>query len=84
MNDIPTYTAVLVRTPGRDAGEEVPSVSFSANGLPQRTYGQTTILANGNQLEETFELEGPQEAGATHYYYRRVGSEEIGSEEFEF
>jgi hypothetical protein len=84
MSDISTYTAVLVRTPGANAGEEVPSVPFTANGLPQRTYGQTIILANGNQLEEMFELESPEEPGATHYNYRRVGAEEIGSEEFDY
>ncbi|MFF1634190.1 hypothetical protein [Leifsonia sp. NPDC058248] len=84
MNENPTYTAVLLRSPGGTTGEEVPFVPFGANGLPQRTYGQTTILANGNQLEETFELEGPEEAGATHYSYRRVTFEEIGSEETEF
>ena len=76
MSDTRTYTAVLKRRPGSDDGEEVTDVEFATNGLPQRTYGQTTILVTGYLLDETFELEGPQEAGATRYYYRLIDSEE--------
>lgn len=74
MND--TYTAVLRRWPGSDEGEEVPGVEFTSNGFPQRTYGQTTVLATGFLRDETFELEGPEETGGTHYYYRLASSEE--------
>ena len=71
-----TYTAVLKRWPGSDNTEEVSGVEFEPNGLPQRTYGQTTILATGALLDETFELDGPERAWATHYDYRLTGSEE--------
>ncbi len=76
MTETRTYTAVLKRRPGSDIGEEVAGVEFTSNGLPQRTYGQTTILATGYLLDEKFELEGPEEAGADHYYYRLIDSEE--------
>jgi len=76
-----TYTAVLKRWPGSDEGEEISGVEFTSNGFPQRTYGQTTVLATGFLRDETFELEGPEETGAeetgsTHYYYRLTSSEE--------
>ena len=76
MTETRTYTAVLRRRPGSDDGEEVMGVEFASNGLPQRKYGQTTILATGFLLDETFELEGPEEAGATRYFYRLTDSEE--------
>jgi len=76
MTGARTYTAVLRRRPGSDIGEEVAGVEFMSNGLPQRTYGQTTVLATGYLLDETFELEGPEEAGAAEYFYRLIDSEE--------
>ncbi|WP_426515503.1 hypothetical protein ACPPVQ_12925 [Diaminobutyricibacter sp. McL0618] len=76
MTGTRTYTAVLKRRPGSDEGEEVEGVEFEANGLPQRTYGQTTVLVTGYLLDEKFELEGPQEVGASRYSYRLIDSEE--------
>ncbi|MFF1572289.1 hypothetical protein ACFVWR_06035 [Leifsonia sp. NPDC058292] len=78
MDDVRTYTAVLQRSHGADI--DVPGVAFTGNGLPQRTYGRTTILLNGNQLEETYELADPEEAGGARYRYRLTGSEEVGEE----